>query len=151
MRDARDDIPTDIDEYSDCRDVLRPRRWPTAPAAAVAAAAAPAGGGAGGGSGDRAAARRAATPSTPADTAAIQQAQTAAAATRSRSAAPAIAPGVAGPASGAPRTGLPTGTIVVLVLLGIAALAAGAPLARRRARLAAPPWATLGEACRSRR
>jgi hypothetical protein len=126
IRDARNNIPTDIDQYSDCRDVL------------ARALADRAGSGGGGGAGGGAAGGGGAggggallTPSTPADNTAIQKAQT-------NGGDPikvgdsAITPGVAGLASGAPRTGLPTGTIIVLALLGIAALAAGAPLVRRR-------------------
>src|SRR6476661_3666818 len=115
IRDARNNIPTDIDQYSDCRDVL---------ARALANRAGGAGGsGTGGGA--------LLTPSTPADNKAIQKAQTSGS-DPVKVGDTAIAPGVAGLASGAPRTGLPTGTIIVLVLLGIAALASGAPLVRRR-------------------
>jgi hypothetical protein len=60
----------------------------------------------------------------------------------------AISPGAAGFASGAPRTALPAGIIAVLVLLGIAGLAAATPLVRRHAaslpRLASLPKRVLG-------
>jgi hypothetical protein len=127
IRDARTNIPTDIDQYSDCRDVL---------ARALAAKAGGSGGGGGGGGagggggGGGEGSAPLLTPSSPADNKAITDAQ-------SKGGQPikiggsAIAPGVAGLASGAPRTGLPAGVVAVLVLLAVAAIAAGAPLARR--------------------
>src|SRR4051812_42488039 len=124
IRDARNHIPTDIDQYSDCRDVL---------SRALAAKAGGGGGGGGGGTGGGAGGGGGGegsgpllTPSTPADNQAIQNAQTKGG-NPIKVGESAIAPGTAGLASGAPRTGLPAGVIAVLVLLGVAALAGGAP------------------------
>ena len=125
IRDARNNIPTDIDQYSDCRDVLARALASRAGGGGGGAAGGGGLGGAGGGSGPLL------TPSSEADNKAIQNAQ-------ARGDEPvkigesAIAPGAAGLAAGAPRTGLPAGIIAVLVLLGIGALAAAAPLVRGR-------------------
>jgi hypothetical protein len=140
IRDARNNIPTDIDQYSDCRDVL----------ARALASRAGGGGGSGGGAGGGGAAGGGGggsgpllTPSSPADNTAIAKAQTSGSGPV-KIGDSAISPGVAGLASGAPRTGLPTGTIIVLALLGLAALAAGAPLVRGRLG-SLPGLATLGK------
>jgi hypothetical protein len=130
IRDARNHIPTDIDQYSDCSDVL---------SRALAAKASSAGGGTGGGSGggsggsggtDAGGTGPLLTPSTPADTQALQSAGEAGG-RPVKVGEQAIAPGPVGLASGAPRTGLPGLVIAVLALLGVAALAGGVPLARR--------------------
>jgi hypothetical protein len=128
IRDARNNIPTDIDQYSDCRDVLARALASRAGGGGGGGAGGggPAGGGGGGGGGGALL-----TPSSPADNSAIAKAQTSGAGPI-KVGESAISPGVAGLASGAPRTGLPTGTIIVLALLGLAAAASGAPLVRRR-------------------
>ena len=144
IRDARNHIPTDIDQYSDCRDVL---------ARALASRAGGGGGGAGGGIGGGlggtggGAGGALLTPSTDADNAAIQKAQTSGD-EPVQVGGTAIAPGAAGFSAGAPRTSLPAGIIAVLVLLGIAAVVAAAPLVRRHAgslpRLVSLPKRVLG-------
>jgi hypothetical protein len=133
IRDARNHIPTDIDQYSDCRDVL---------ARALADRAGGGGGSGGGGGGGNGGAGGGGggggggsgpllTPSSAADNSALQQA-------RSGGDGPvqigesSIAPGAAGLAAGAPRTSLPVAVLVALALLALAALAAATPLARRR-------------------
>jgi hypothetical protein len=131
IRDARNNIPTDIDQYSDCRDVL-------SRALAAKAGGSGGGGGTGGGGGGGAAGGGGSdegsgpllTPSSPQDTQALQDAQ-ANGGSPIKVGESAIQPGTAGLVSGAPRTGLPAGVIAVLVLLGVAALAGGVPLARR--------------------
>jgi hypothetical protein len=150
IRDARDHIPTDIDQYSDCRDVLS-----RALADAAGGGGAGGGGGAAGGGGTGAggssgggtggASTPLLTPSSPADSAAIARAQ-------SHGAAPVdvggrkITPGAVGFAAGAPRNGLPAGVIVVLALLGVAAAAGGAPVVRGRVGALSPSaLATFGK------
>jgi hypothetical protein len=130
IRDARNHIPTDIDQYSDCRDVL---------ARALASRAGGGGGGAGGAAGGGGGLGGTGggdgpllTPETPADSSAIAKAQTDGDKPVEVGGTP-IAPGATGFAAGAPRTSLPARIIAVLVLLGIAALAAAAPLVRRHA------------------
>jgi hypothetical protein len=147
IRDARNHIPTDIDQYSDCRDVL-------ARALASRAGGGSGGGGAGGGgslgggsgsNGDGALL----TPTSDADNKALRNAQTNGDEPVAVGGST-IAPGAAGFAPGAPRNALPTGIIAVLVLLGLAAAAAAAPLVRRHAgslslsRLTALPKRVLG-------
>jgi hypothetical protein len=127
IRDARNHIPTDIDQYSDCRDVLS--RALDARAGGGGGGGAGAGGGGGGGSGPGGSAPLL-TPSSPADTKAIQSAQQAGNAPV-RVGEDSIAPGAAGLATGAPRNHLPTVLIVVLGLLGASALGGTAPLVRR--------------------
>jgi hypothetical protein len=147
IRDARNNIPDDIDQYSDCRDVLS--RALTAGAggggdgsSGGAGGAAAGGGGAGGGGGGG----PALTPSTDADRAALEEAARGggeALDVGGRS----IAPGVAGFGADAARNTLPTTLIVVLALLALAAIASAAPVARRRA---FPAVAGLGSLIRRR-
>jgi hypothetical protein len=128
IRDARNHIPTDIDQYSDCRDVLS-RALDSLAGGGGGTGGGTTGGGAGGGSGPGGSGPLL-TPSTPADTKALQTAG-------QQGDEPvkvggeAIAPGATGLAAGAPRTSLPTLLIAVLALLGAAALGGGAPLVRR--------------------
>jgi hypothetical protein len=128
IRDARNNIPTDIDQYSDCRDVLS--RALAAKAGGGGGGGGGVGGGGAGGGGGAEGTGPLLTPSSPADTKAIQNAQV-------KGDDPVkvgdstVAPGAAGLAAGAPRTDLPTGLIIVLALLGVAALAAAVPHARR--------------------
>ncbi len=128
LRDARKHIPTDIDEYSDCRDVL-------------AQAALTGRGGASGGSGGSAPSsapggvvpqngRSPLTASDPGETAALDSA-------RLNSEKQSIGdqillPGATGFEAAAERHGLPTPVLVVLVLLGLCASAATFASVRRR-------------------
>jgi hypothetical protein len=130
LRDARKNIPTDIDEYSDCRDVL---------ARAALAGRSPGGsGGGGGGSGTAApggvvpgggGAPRLA-PQNDAERKALDVA-------RARSApivvdGERVTPGALGFAADAARHGLPTSLLTVLILLTVCALSAAFPAVRRR-------------------
>jgi hypothetical protein len=143
LRNARKNIPTDTDEYTDCRDVL-----------ARAAVDAVAGGGGGGGGGGGAAAGggggTAATPgasgpsggsatggdlvapSTPEDREAIAQASRAGAPKPVEIDGRPVIPGASGLAANAARNDIPVTLLIALVLLGLAALAAALPPARRR-------------------
>jgi hypothetical protein len=124
IRDARNNIPTDIDQYSDCRDVLSRALAGRAGGSGSDGGAGGGGGGAGTGGGGTL------TPSTPQD----QEALAEAAAERD---APVqvngerIVPGAAGFDAKAARSPLPTGLIVVLALLALAAAAGAAPVLRR--------------------
>ena len=123
LRDARRHIPTDIDEYSDCRDVL--------------AQAALTGRGGSPGQGTNAPGglrpddgRSPMTPSDPVEKAELDDArlkngpQTVG--------EQSIIPGAAGFAANAERHGLPTPLLVVLILLGLCASAATFASVRRR-------------------
>ena len=124
LRDARKHIPTDIDEYSDCRDVL-------------AQAALTGRGGNAGGTGSNApggiqpqTGKSPLTASDPAETAALDSArlQSEKLAVGDQS----IVPGAAGFAANAERHGLPTTWLIVLIMFGLCASAATFTSVRRR-------------------
>ena len=128
LRDARKNIPTDIDEYSDCRDVLA--------RAALAgrdsggggggdATAAPGGVLPGGGGGSR---THASGPEEEKD---LEKALLDAPA-GATVAGDKLVPGASGLAADAARHGIPTSLLTALILFGLCALAAAAPTVRRR-------------------
>ncbi len=123
LRKARQNIPTDTDEYTDCRDVL---------ARAAAAGVAGSGAGSGGGSGGSSENAPLESPNTPEGKEAIGKAAGEGAPDPIRLGGRAVVPGSAGLASDAVRNDLPTPLIVVLALLGAAALATLTPFVRRR-------------------
>jgi hypothetical protein len=136
LRDARKNIPTDIDQYSDCRDVL---------ARASLTGRGGSGGGDGNGGGTSAPGgilpgggnRSPLTAGDSGETAALDDA-------RLRNSPLSIGddrviPGAAGFADTAVRHGMPTTLLVVLVLLGLCALGAMLPSARRRVRARRQP------------
>jgi hypothetical protein len=140
IRDARNNIPDDVDQYSDCRDVL-------ARALADRAGGGSGGGGgtAGGGGGPGSVAGGGGggpliTPSTDADRQALEQAG-------SGGGGPVevggeqIVPGAAGFATNAARNELPSTLLAVLILLAAAAVLAAAPAVRK---YALAPLAGLG-------
>jgi hypothetical protein len=130
IRDARNHIPTDIDQYSDCRDVLA-RALADKAGGGSGGSGGAGGGGGGGGGGGSGGGGPLLTPTNEADNSALRNAQTGGD-DPIRIAGGSIRPGAAGLAAGAPRTHLPTTAIVVLALLALAALASLAPHARRR-------------------
>ena len=144
IRDARSNIPDDIDEYTDCRDVL------TRALLSRAGGGDSGGGGGGGGTsggtgggttgGGGGGGGELLTPSTDADRKALDDAAGANQTPVEISGA-SVTPGSASGLS----NDLPTTLIVLLALLGAAALAALAPFARRHA---ATPVRALGPAIR---
>src|SRR5215213_6204701 len=125
IRDARNNIPDDIDQYSDCRDVLT--------RALLAGAADKGGDGDGGGGGRRGGTGGSGdgggqplTPSTDADRKALEAAATG-------GAQPVQIAGRAVKPGGSVRNDIPTTLLVVLALLALAAVAAIAPFIRRNA------------------
>jgi hypothetical protein len=152
LRNARKHLPTDIDEYSDCRDVLaeaasqktsssnRPRTGAAAGASPGAGSAAPAGGSSGSAPAGPGAPATTGTPvatPAPATPAEIQQTVDAAAGRGPGTldiGGRAVVPGKAGLAADAVRNGLPSIVLIVLILLGAAALAAALPPVRQRVR-----------------
>jgi hypothetical protein len=126
LRDARKNIPTDIDEYSDCRDVL-----------ARAALAGRGGGGAGGGG---SVAPGGVQPSGADDLSYAANKAEQDELAKALSDAPEgtvvggdrIVPGASGLAVDAARHGLPTTLLTVVILLGLCALAVATPAVRRR-------------------
>ena len=130
LRDARKNIPTDVDEYSDCRDVLA--------RAALTGRSTGGGGGAGGGGATSAPGGVQASGSDALNYAANKGEERDLA--KALSDAPMgadvggdhIVPGASGLAVDAARHGLPTTLVGVLILLGLCAVAAAAPAIRRR-------------------
>ena len=119
IRDARNNIPDDLDQYSDCRDVL------TRALLNRAGSSNDGGGGVGGGEGGGGAPL---TPSTDADRKALQDATT------GGGQALEVSGRKVTPGESAFRNDLPTTLIVVLALLAVATAAALAPPIRRGAR-----------------
>lgn len=124
LRDARKHIPTDIDEYSDCRDVL-------------SQAALTGRGGNGGGQSTNAPGgvrpddgRSPLTPSDPVENAELNSARLDSGPVTVGEQS--IIPGAAGLAANAERHGLPTSVLVALILLGLCASAATYAAVRRR-------------------
>jgi hypothetical protein len=124
LRKARQNIPTDTDEYTDCRDVL-------ARAAAAGVAGSGSGSGGTGGSGVSSENQPLESPNTPEGKAAIGKAAGEGAPDPIRLGGRSVVPGAAGLSSDAVRNKLPTPLIIVLALLGAAALATLSPFVRR--------------------
>ena len=132
LRDARNNLPADVDEYTDCRDVLRRAELgdPTAP-----------GGAAGGGSGPTSpgATNQPLLPETGEEHHELRLARESAGDPVSVGGRE-VVPGAKGFASYAARHDLPWLLIAVLALIALGTIAAAAPAIRRRvlARRAAP-------------
>jgi hypothetical protein len=128
IRDALDNIPDDVDQYSDCRDVLRRALLNQAGNSGNNGGGGGTSGGGGGGTGGGGTGGAPLTPSTDADRQALDQATT-------NGGQPVqIAGRAVSPGEGDLRNPLPTTLIVVLALLAAAAVAAIAPYVRRQAR-----------------
>jgi hypothetical protein len=143
IRDARANIPDDLDQYTDCRDVLTRALLDLAGGGSgggggddVGGAGGSFGGGSGGGTG-----AAPLTPATDADREALEQASSGGAAPLQ------IAGRNVTPGDAALRNDLPTTLIVLLALIAAAAAAAAVPFLRRRA---VPSLAALGLAIRRR-
>jgi hypothetical protein len=124
IRDARNNIPDDLDQYTDCRDVLT--RALLSRAGGGGSDAGGSGGGTLGGGGDSGgggAGGAPLTPSTEADQQAIQQATGAPVQVAGRP----VTPG-----ESALRNDLPSTLLVLLALLAVAAVAGMVPALRRR-------------------
>jgi hypothetical protein len=134
IRDALNNIPDDIDQYSDCRDVLRRALLNQAGASGGngggGITGGVGGGGIGGSGGVGGGGSQPLTPSTDADRKALDQAA------KSGAQPLQIAGRSVTPGEGV-RNSLPTTLLVVLALLALAALAALLPSARRLGRLSA--------------
>ena len=143
LRDARSNIPDDLDQYTDCRDVISRALLNLAGGGsggggdAGGAGGGSLGGGSGGGGGGGGSSAPL-TPSTDADQRALEQAATAGAGPID------VAGRRVTPGESALRNDLPTTLIVLLALLAAAAAAATAPFLRRHA----PSLAGLGPALR---
>jgi hypothetical protein len=138
LRDARKNIPTDIDEYSDCRDVLA--RAALAGRSSNGGSPGSGGGGGGGGGGGTAAPGGVLPGGGNGDLTyangkgeekdlvdALESAPQGADVAGDH-----LVPGASGLAADAARHGLPTSLLTALVLIGLCALAAAGPAVRRR-------------------
>jgi hypothetical protein len=126
IRDARNNIPDDLDQYTDCRDVLSRALLSRAGGDSGSGGDAGTGAGAGGGTGGGGTTAPL-TPSTEADQQALRGAEQAGTAPLQIAGRP-VTPG-----ESAFRNDLPTTLLVLLALLAAAALAALAPQLRRGA------------------
>ena len=124
IRDARNNIPDDIDQYSNCRDVLTRALLAGAADSGNNGNGGGAGGGTGGSGGSGGGGERL-TPSTDTDREALEAASTGGGQPLE------VAGRRISPGEGSLRNDLPTTLIVVLALLAVAAVAALAPFARR--------------------
>jgi hypothetical protein len=127
MRDARNNLPADVDEYTDCRDLLT---------RATHSGGKPSGGDGGGGGGTAvtsgAGNGEKLSPSSPEEEKALAAARGSAGNSAVVVDGERIVPGAAGFAADAARRGLPAPLVVLLVLLGVAALAGAVPVIRKR-------------------
>jgi hypothetical protein len=136
IRDALNNIPDDVDQYSDCRDVLRRALLNQAGSSGSNGGGGTGGSGAGStGDGGGGSGGQPLTPSTDADRQALQAAAAAGGQPVDLSGRR-VTPG-----EGSLRNDLPTTLLVVLILIAVAAAAAIAPFARRSA---AGGFAALG-------
>jgi hypothetical protein len=159
LRKARSELPTDIDEYSPCRDVLsRAIAAKTSTAKNNDSGGSTAGGSVGGGgtTGGSVGGSTSTSVPTPEETAKQEQEQAILSAPSSPEDAKAVysaaeagdrtvltdanpkSPGAERLAANVGRNGIPGAMLVVLVLLGAALLAAGLPLIRRHRAVSRP-------------
>lgn len=125
IRDARNNLPADVDQYSDCRDVLA-RALGGSGSRDVGAGGGSAGGSAaGGGSAEPLAV------SGPEEQQALEAAAADGGAKPVQVGDGTVVPGASGFAAGAARSTIPATLLVALILLGVAALAAASPYPRR--------------------
>lgn len=129
IRDARNNLPADVDQYSDCRDVLA--RALGGSGSDQVGGASGGGGGAGGG-GSTGSGGGDLTPNGTAEQDALSSAAAEGGDKPIQVGDGTIVPGASGLASGAARNDLPPSLIVALALLALAALAAAVPYVRRR-------------------
>jgi hypothetical protein len=124
IRDARNNLPADIDQYSDCRDVLARALGGTGDKRV--------GGGGGGGGGGDSGPSQPLTPSGPDEQAELDKAALGGGDAPVQVGDSTVVPGAAGLAADATRNTIPATLLAVLILLGVAALAAAVPFVRRR-------------------
>jgi hypothetical protein len=121
IRDARNNLPADVDQYSDCRDVL---------SRALGGSGTSATGG-GGSSGVGPGPSEPLTPSGPAEQEALDRAIAEEGKEPVQVGDGTVVPGASGFSAGAPRSDIPGTLLTALILLAAAALAAAAPYVRR--------------------
>jgi hypothetical protein len=128
IRDARNNLPADVDQYSNCRDVLNRALGGTGDKQV--------GGGSGGGGplggGESEGPSEPLTPNGPEEQAALDKAVVAGGDSPVQVGDSTVVPGAAGLAADAARNTIPAPLLAVLILLGLAAIAAAVPYVRRR-------------------
>jgi hypothetical protein len=140
IRKARESLPADIDEYTDCRDLLSA---PTSSGSQGGGDNGSGGGGGGtatgtGGGGGGSSSSTSSTPEAPpapptaAELKALDAAKAGDAGESVNVGGTPVTPGTAGITTGAVDNGLPSTLFVVLILLGLMVAAAAGPLLRRR-------------------
>jgi len=125
IRDARNNLPADIDQYSDCRDVLARALGGTGDKRVGGGSG---GGGPLGGGGGSDGPTEPLTPSGADEQAALDKAALTGGDSPVQVGSGTIVPG----AVAATRNAIPASLLAVLILLGLAALAAAVPYVRRR-------------------
>ena len=123
IRDARKNLPADVDQYSDCRDVLA--------RALGGSGSRDVGGGGAGGSAAGSGSAEPLAASGPEEQQALEAAAADGGAKPVQVGDGTVVPGASGFAAGAARSTIPTTLLVALILLGVAALAAASPYPRR--------------------
>ena len=132
LRDARQNLPSDVAEYTDCADVLRRAELPDRRRSASGGGESGGGadGGATGGTGAGGSGGGPLTPTTDADRQELAKAATSGGA-GVEIGGQSIVPGAAGLGGDAVRNGVPAALVVVLVLLALGAAALAVPAVRR--------------------
>jgi hypothetical protein len=145
IRQARNSLPSDVDEYTDCRDLLSNALSSGSGSGDSGGGSSGSGGGTGGGggggggqpggggsssSGSAAPAQTPAAPPSAAELKALNEAKSDAGSIDVGGTP--ITPGAAGMTTGAVDNGLPSTLLVVLILLALAVAAAGGPVLRGR-------------------
>jgi hypothetical protein len=128
IRDARNNLPADIDQYSDCRDVLA-RALGGSGSDRVGGDSGGAGGGGGGGGGGSSEPLK---PSGADEQRALESAAAKGGDAPVQIGDGTIVPGASGFGAEAPRNDLPPTLLAALILLALAAAAAAGPYVRRR-------------------
>jgi hypothetical protein len=135
LRKARSNIPTDTDEYTNCRDVLAQ----AATRGVANRGGAPGGGDAASGTDEPGASSDEVVPvGNDADRAVIASAAAKGAPGSLSVGGRSVVPGAAGLTADAPRNDIPAALLIVLVLMAVATIAAATPAARRRVAATAP-------------
>jgi hypothetical protein len=127
IRDARNNLPDDIDQYYDCRDVLSRALGGTGDKSVGGGDAGDGSGGAGGGAGGSSGPSQPLTPAGP-----EEQAERDKAAIEGGGKPIQVGDGTIVPAADIAHNTIPPALLAVLIMLGLAALAGAVPFVRRR-------------------
>jgi hypothetical protein len=131
LQDAQRNLPTDVDEYTDCRDVIRRAQLGGGAGGGGGGGGTGAPGAPGGGSGGSGGSPPLSTPNSPDETAAVAAAQKGGG-KAVQIAGRTVTPGASRFAAEQARNTLPTSLVVLLALLGVGALAGAGLAARNR-------------------